>query len=41
MRGEGTTPWTERLGRREFIGFTLGAFAVAAVPFARRRPDAP
>jgi thiamine biosynthesis lipoprotein len=26
------------LGRREFLGFTLGAFVVAAVPFARRRP---
>lgn len=33
-------PWRERLGRRDFIGFTVGAFVVAAVPFARRRPAA-
>lgn len=29
-----------RMGRREFVGFALGAFVVAAVPFARRRPAA-
>ena len=29
---------THQLGRREFLGFTIGAFVVAAVPFARRRP---
>lgn len=29
-----------RLGRREFLGFAAGAFVVAAVPFARRRPAA-
>jgi FAD:protein FMN transferase len=26
------------LGRREFVGFAIGAFVVAAVPLARRRP---
>jgi thiamine biosynthesis lipoprotein len=28
----------DRLGRREFVGLAVGAFVVAAVPFARRRP---
>lgn len=27
-----------QLGRREFLGFAVGAFVVAAVPIARRRP---
>lgn len=27
-----------QLGRREFIGFGIGAFVVAAIPLARRRP---
>jgi FAD:protein FMN transferase len=27
-----------RIGRREFVGLGLGAFVVASVPFARRRP---
>lgn len=26
------------IGRREFVGLAIGAFVVAAVPFARRRP---
>ena len=28
----------DQLGRREFLGLAVGAFVVAAVPFARRRP---
>ena len=28
----------QRLGRREFVGLGLGAFVVAAIPLARRRP---
>ena len=28
----------ERMGRREFVGLAAGAFIVASVPFARRRP---
>jgi thiamine biosynthesis lipoprotein len=28
----------QRLGRREFVGLGLGAFVVAAIPVARRRP---
>ncbi len=28
----------QQLGRREFIGFGIGAFVVAAIPLARRRP---
>ena len=28
----------DRLGRREFVGLAVGAFVVAAVPLARRRP---
>jgi len=27
-----------QIGRREFLGFTIGAFVVASVPLARRRP---
>lgn len=30
----------DRVGRREFVGLALGAFVVAAVPLARRRPPA-
>lgn len=30
----------DRLGRREFVGFAVGAFVVAAIPFAKRRPPA-
>ena len=30
----------DRVGRREFVGPALGAFVVAAVPLARRRPPA-
>lgn len=30
----------DRLGRREFVGFAVGAFVVAAIPFAKRRPAA-
>ena len=26
------------IGRREFVGLGLGAFVVAAIPLARRRP---
>ena len=29
---------TQQLGRREFLGFAMGAFVVASVPLARRRP---
>lgn len=29
---------TTTVGRREFVGFAIGAFVVAAVPMARRRP---
>jgi thiamine biosynthesis lipoprotein len=29
---------TTTVGRREFVGFAIGAFVVAAVPLARRRP---
>jgi len=35
---EEIVPPRATLGRREFLGFTLGAFVVAAAPFARRRP---
>ena len=28
----------DRLGRREFVGMALGAFVVASLPLARRRP---
>lgn len=31
-------PIAEQLGRREFVGLGLGAFIVAAIPLARRRP---
>ena len=31
----------DTLGRREFVGLGLGAFVVAAVPLARRRPVGP
>ena len=30
----------DRLGRREFVGLALGAFVVAAIPLAKRRPPA-
>ena len=31
-------PLSQQLGRREFVGLGLGAFVVAAIPLARRRP---
>lgn len=37
-----TTPggFRHQLGRREFVGFGLGAFVAATIPLARRRPPA-